>query len=631
VCGIAGWFGRVGTSTEQLETRCGAMLTAIAHRGPDDSGVWLDAALPLALGHRRLSVVELSAAGHQPMHSHDERFVIVFNGEIYNHVELRRRLDLSTQRAWRGHSDTETFLECICAWGLRAALEASVGMFAFALWDRHEKSLTLARDRMGEKPLYYGWQSGCFLFASEIKALRAHPAFDASCNWSAAAEFLRRNYVPSPHTIYEGIFKLPAATILTLPLQALKSGQPPDGEPQPYWSLADAAQRGAQSPFAGSYLEACDEIERLVVQAVKLQSVADVPVGAFLSGGVDSSLVVALMKTAATADVVTFSVGMSEAGLDESSYAQAVARHLGTRHIAHQLQPAEALAVIPQLPALWDEPLGDSSQIPTYVVSRIARQHVTVSLSGDGGDELFLGYAQYPIVASLWRTRALGHLPWNAALRALRLLPGSPAVAGYVRRAQVVVNAWRQPSAGRLARYWTDRYRQGPVPLVRQDEIRVAAMPELPDAAATAGLWDAGTYLPDDILVKVDRAAMANSLETRAPLLDHRLVELALSLPQDYKLHAGHQKRALKTVLYRYVPQSLVDRPKMGFALPMAHWLRSDLREWAQSLLDRIPAQSSPYDKRAIDAMWREHQSGRRDQTERLWGILSLLMFTSAP
>lgn len=612
-----------------MRAQCGAMLAAIAHRGPDDTGIWLNDELPLVLGHRRLAVVELSQAGHQPMISRDARFVIVFNGEIYNHDELRRQLERSQgvgPGGWRGHSDTETLLECISAWGLERALQASVGMFALALWDGVEKSLSLARDRLGEKPLYYGWQRGNFLFGSELKALRAHADFGAGCNWEAVAAFLRHNYVPSPHTIYEGIRKVLPGTVLRLPLASLK-GLEVSPPARTYWSLGDVGRRGSDSPFKGSFHDAVDQLEGLAARAVRQQSIADVSVGAFLSGGVDSSLVVALMKASGTSDVLTFSVGMPEAGLDESVHAEAVARQLGTRHLAHRLTPSEAMRVIPLLPEIWDEPLGDSSQIATYVVSRIARQHVTVSLSGDGGDELFLGYAQYPLVELLWRSRALGRMPWRPVLGAMQMLCRHPRIAAIQRRGEAVAGAWRQSDAGALSRYWADRYRQGRIPLRQYSAAKPMSLPLLGHAAATAGLWDAGTYLPDDILVKVDRAAMFNSLETRAPLLDHRIVEFALSLPQTYKLSGKQQKRVLRAVLYRHVPQSLVDRPKMGFAIPLASWLRCELREWVESLLNRIPPHSSPYDRTAIESMWQEHLSGRRDHTDRMWGILSLLMF----
>jgi asparagine synthase (glutamine-hydrolysing) len=628
VCGVAGYFGAPGAPAAALADQCRGMLKAIAYRGPDDSGVWTDVRLPLVLGHCRLSVLELSEAGHQPMVSHDHQYVIVFNGEIYNHSELRARLQQEGAvhaAAWRGNSDTETLLACIAAWGVKTALASTVGMFAFALWDARAQELTLARDRMGEKPLYYGWQGASFLFGSELKALQAHGGFQARCNWKAACAFLRFNFVPAPHSIYEGIHKLLPGTFLRLTLDDLTCRRTP--QPAPYWSLSERAVYGQQEPFRGTFDEAVDQLEVLVRQAVQLQSIADVPVGAFLSGGVDSSLVVALMRSATSARVLTFSVGMPASGLDESAHAAAVAAHLGTQHTAFRMEPEEALALIPRLPEVWDEPLGDSSQIPAFIVSRLARRHVTVSLSGDGGDELFLGYAQHGLVQSLWAGRALGTLPWGPVLGILKMFDSVQSVAEVSRRADAVIRAWRQPNPGALGRYWVDRYRQGPVPLRVPSEATALQFPILPGAAATAALWDAGTYLPDDILVKVDRAAMSNSLETRAPLLDHRIVEFALSLPQTFKLAGAEQKRVLKAVLYRQVPRKLVDRPKMGFAIPLSGWLRNELRDWAESSLSSIPAESSPFDRKTILAMWHEHLNGQRDHTERLWGVLSLLAF----
>jgi asparagine synthase (glutamine-hydrolysing) len=630
MCGIAGYLATGNAAAEEVASRCASMLARIVHRGPDDSGIWTSSQPVVALGHRRLAILEMSAAGHQPMTSADGRFVVVFNGEIYNHLALRARLeDEGVAVRWRGHSDTETLLECAARWGIEPTLQSCVGMFALALWDLRDGELILARDRMGEKPVYYGWQRDAFLFGSELKALRAHPAFEGRIDWGAAAAFLRRNFVPAPHCIYEGIHKLLPGTLLRLTRQHVASREMP--VPRPYWSLSDAAMAGAERPFEGSFDDAVDHLEVLLRESVALQSVADVPVGAFLSGGVDSSAVVALMRAAPGADVRTFSIGMPEAGMDESRHAQAVAQHLGTRHVQHVVQPAEALEIIPRLPQIWDEPLGDSSQVPTYIVSRIARRDVTVALSGDGGDELFLGYAQYGLYQRLWRLRRLGHLPWRGLLGPLSIAArAAPPLQDALRRAEAVVKAWRQTDVAALDRFWSDRYRSGPVPLARQGGAAARSFPLLPDVASTAALSDAGTYLPDDILVKVDRASMAHSLETRAPLLDHRVVEFALSLPPEYKMTGGEQKRVLKEVLYRHVPRALVDRPKMGFSIPLAHWLRHELRDWVEALVADIPASGSPFDRGAVERLWREHVEGRRDHTERLWGVISLLQFARA-
>lgn len=627
MCGIAG-FIHLGASRDISSSRLAAMLKPIHHRGPDDGGVWVDEQHGVALGHRRLSILDLSPAGHQPMASACGRFVIVFNGEIYNHLDLRRDLEKSNLLpigGWRGHSDTETLLACFAAWGIDKTIQSTVGMFALAVCDRHQKSLTLARDRIGEKPLYYGWQNDVFLFGSELKSLRAHPAFNGEMDWHAASTFLRLNYIPAPSSIYQGISKLVPGTFLQLTQSHIQQGTLPP--PVPYWSLGVAAKRGLETPYTGSFSDAVDELETLVRQAVQLQSVADVPVGAFLSGGVDSSTVVAMMQSATTSKVTTFSIGMPDAKMDESQYAAGVAKYLGTNHVEHIIQPNEALDLISRLPEIWDEPFADSSQIPTYLVSQLAKQQVTVALSGDGGDEFFLGYPQYAFYQKLWRTRHFGKLPWNAAFAALSPLAKNQRVGSVLRRSKSLVNAWRQPAAQALNRYWMDRYRQGSVPLMEQRGVTMLNFPILSDAATTAGVWDASTYLPDDILVKVDRAAMANSLETRAPLLDHRIIEFAYRLPLKYKLQRGVGKKVLREVLYRHVPKQLVDRPKMGFSIPLAAWLKNELRPWAENLLNQIPDDSEHFNKPMIDQLWKEHLSGQRVYTEQLWGVLSLLGF----
>ena len=627
MCGIAG-FIHLGANRDVSSSRLSVMLQNIYHRGPDDGGVWLDEQLGLAIGHRRLSILDSSSAGHQPMTSSCGRFVISFNGEIYNHLDLRKDLEKSNllpMGGWRGHSDTETLLACLAAWGVEKTLQSAVGMFALALWDKHEKSLTLARDRIGEKPLYYGWQNGVFLFGSELKALKAHPAFSGEMDWNAASTFLRLNYIPAPSSIYKGVFKLVPGTFLQVKQHHAQQGTL--SIPMPYWSLGEAAQRGLANPFTGSFSDAVDELETLVRQAVQLQSVADVPVGAFLSGGIDSSTVVAMMQSSTTSKVTTFSIGMPDARMDESQHAAAVARHLGTNHVEHVIQPHEALDLIPRLSEIWDEPLADSSQIPTYLVSQLARQQVTVALSGDGGDEVFLGYPQYALYQKLWKARHLGKLPWNSAFAASEPLAKNQRLGPLLRRSQSIVGAWRQPDTRALNQYWQDRYRDGNVPLTEQRGVKMLDFPVLLDAATTAGLWDAGTYLPDDILVKVDRAAMANSLETRAPLLDHRIIEFAFRLPLEHKLQNGVGKKILREVLYRHVPKKIVDRPKMGFSIPMAAWLTKDLRPWAEDLLSKIPGDSELFNKPMINGLWQDHLSGRRVNTEQLWGVLSLLGF----
>lgn len=622
MCGITGFIEK-DFSRELAQRRLFNMLSKLNHRGPDDGGIWCDDQYGVSLGHRRLSILDLSPAGHQPMSSACGRYVIVFNGEIYNHLDLRR--SLSAEIIWRGHSDTETLLSCFTAVGIEETLKSTVGMFAFALWDRLDKTLTLARDRIGEKPLYYGWQQGVFLFGSELKALCAHPSFERTADWNAASTFLRLNYIPAPATIYRGIYKLVPGTTICLTQANIQQKSLPNTKP--YWSLGDVALNGLESPFTGGFDQAVDELEALVRRSVQLQSVADVPVGAFLSGGIDSSTVVAMMTTATTSKVTTFSIGMPDAKMDESRHAAAVAKHLGTNHVEHIIQPREALELIPRLSEIWDEPFADSSQIPTYLVSQLARKQVTVALSGDGGDEFFLGYPHYELYQKIWRYRQLGKLPWNAAFAALLPLSSHRRLDVVLRRAKSIVGAWRQPDSQALNRYWVDRYRQGNVPLAQQQGVGLLKFPLLSDPANTAGLWDAGTYLPDDILVKVDRASMANSLETRAPLLDHRIIEFAYRLPSQYKLHGGLGKKVLREVLFRQVPKQIVDRPKMGFSIPLEAWLRKELRPWAENLLEQVPRDSEHFDKPMIQQLWAEHLSGRRAHTEQLWGVLNLVPF----
>ena len=627
MCGFAG-FIQNNVGQESMSSMMDGMLKSIRHRGPDDGGIWIDEQHGVALGHRRLSILDLSPAGHQPMESACGRFILVFNGEIYNHLDIRRLLEKSNLlpiRGWRGHSDTETLLACFSVWGVEKTLKLTVGMFALALWDKFEQSLTLARDRVGEKPLYYGWQNGVFLFASELKSLRVHPAFSGEIDWHASSTFLRLNYIPAPSSIYHGILKLLPGTFLKLTQANVK--QRKCSEVIPYWSQVDVARQGTENPYTGTFADAVDELEILVRQAVQLQSVADVPVGAFLSGGIDSSTVVAMMKSATTSKVTTFSIGMPDVKFDESKHAAAVARHLGTNHVEFTIRPQDVLDLIPGLSDVWDEPFADSSQIPTYLVSKLAKQQVTVALSGDGGDEFFLGYGQYALYQKIWKTRYLGKLPWDFVFDALLPINKGFRASSLLRRTKLLVNAWRQNDVQALNRYWMDRYRQGKVPLMEQHGVKMLDFPVLGDAATTAGLCDAGSFLPDDILVKVDRAAMANSLETRAPLLDHRIIEFAYHLPIQYKLGNGIGKRVLREVLYRHVPRKIVDRPKMGFTIPLGGWLVNELRPWAENLLDQIPDDSDHFNKPMIDQMWREHLSGQCVHTEQLWGMLSLLGF----
>lgn len=631
MCGFAGVYGR--PSSEDNLRRMGL---AIAYRGPDDSGIWIDPEAALGFVHRRLSIVDLSPAGHQPMASACERYIIAFNGEIYNHSDLRQSLEHPN---WRGHSDTETLLAAIATWGLEAALKQCVGMFAFALWDRKTKCLTLARDRLGEKPLYYGWQGDVFLFGSELKALKSHPAFRAEIDHDALTLFLRHNAIPAPYSIYQGIHKLPPGTFLQL-----HAGKR-DAQPVAYWSAQMAAEAGQRNLFRGNDADAGAELERLLGQAVKGQMVADVPLGAFLSGGIDSSTVVALMQAQSARPVKTFTIGFNEADYNEADHAHAVARYLGTEHTELYVTPQDAMDVIPSLSAIYDEPFADSSQIPTCLVSRLARQHVTVCLSGDGGDELFGGYNRYFWARNLWRK--LGWMPrplraavagvlttvppasWNTAFQKLeQWLPARLRYANPGDKLHKVAEILAVRSPEEIYLGLVSHWRQ-PVQLVPgSNEPRTlltdpAHRVDLPDFEHRMMYLDTVTYLPDDILTKVDRAAMSVSLETRVPLLDHRLVEFAWTLPLDMKIRHGQGKWLLRQVLYRHVPQSLMERPKMGFGVPIDQWLRGPLKTWAAALIE--PARLTRegiFDPAPIQRKWLEHQAGVRNWSYYLWDVL---------
>lgn len=653
MCGFAGFLGHGSASMHPshalFQHLAVAMAQQIAHRGPDDSGVWVDAETGIALAHRRLSILDLSSAGHQPMVSAGDRYVMVFNGEIYNHLELRRELETGSlpidmqphpsSKVWRGHSDTETLLAGFEAWGVEVTLKKTVGMFAIALWDRAERTLCLARDRMGEKPLYYGWQDGTFLFGSELKALKAHPAFRAEINRDALTLQMRHNYIPAPYSIYRGIAKLQPGCLLTVSMSRR--------EPcvMPYWSTKQAVVDGLRQPFLGSVGEAVDALDKLLKEAVSRQMMADVPLGAFLSGGVDSSAIVALMQAQSGRPVKTFTIGFREKGYNEAEHAKAVARHLGTEHTELYVSPKEAMDVIPRLPTLYDEPFSDSSQIPTFLVSQMTRQHVTVSLSGDAGDELFGGYNRYFWAKALWRKlerfppsvrRALAisitRVPsskWNNLFSMMSpLLPKRLRYANpghKLHKLSELLSAQRPEQIyHRLVSHW-----EHPEDIVIGASEPSTALtndaewPEFVDFEHRMMYLDAITYLPDDILVKVDRAAMGVSLETRVPFLDHRVVEFAWRLPLSMKIRDGQGKWILRQVLYKYVPKELIERPKMGFGVPIDSWLRGPLRDWAEELLSPSRLlQEGYFNPIPIRAKWDEHLSGQRDWHYYLWDVL---------
>ena len=645
MCGITGYLGAPGTTAgEELACVARRMSDRIRHRGPDDSGVWVDAEAGVALGHRRLSIIDLSPEGHQPMLSASGRFVLIFNGEIYNYEQIRRELAKSgAALEWRGHSDTEVMLAAFERWGIRGALERFNGMFAFALWDRGERTLYLSRDRLGEKPLYYGWMGGAFLFGSELKALRAHPAWRGEIDRGALALYMRHNYVPAPYSVYRNVAKLPAGALLTLPWGGGVPGRAPTIDP--YWSAREVAEEAAERPFAGTDAEALEELDLLLRDAVSIRMHADVPLGAFLSGGVDSSAIVALMQAQSSRPVRTFSIGNTVDAYNEAPYAKAVAAHLGTDHTELYVTPEEARDVIPRLPAMYDEPFADSSQIPTFLVSALARQHVTVSLSGDGGDELFGGYNRYFWGRAIWRSvgwvpravraavasgiRAVPPRRWDAlagrmaplfprSLRVRRVgdnahkLAGILGVTDPIEMYRGLVTHWEDPSAivraeGEPSTVLTDR----------------SQWPRTGNFTRHMMALDLVTYLPDDILVKVDRASMAVSLEARVPFLDHRVVEFASRLPLSMKIRGSMGKLLLRRLLFRYVPQKLIDRPKMGFGVPVDGWLRGPLREWAESLLDPARLRRDGFIAEApVGQRWRDHLAGRSNWSYLLWDVL---------
>jgi len=637
MCGLTGFLGRSAMEhRDEVNGVLTHMAQAIESRGPDAFGAWADPEAGIALSHRRLAIVDLTPAGAQPMVSAGGRYVLAFNGEIYNHLKLRAELD---GVAWRGHSDTETLLAGLEAWGVEAMLHRVVGMFAFALWDREQRVLTLARDRLGEKPLYYGWQGDVFLFGSELKALKAHPAFRAEIDRDALTLFLRHNAIPAPYSIYLGIYKLPPGTFLQL-----HAGQK-DARPVAYWSARSVAEAGQRNLFRGSDAEAVTELERLLGQAVGGQMVADVPLGAFLSGGIDSTTIVALMQAQSARPVKTFTIGFNEAGYNEAEHAHAVARHLGTEHTELYVMPQDAIDVIPGLSAVYDEPFADSSQIPTCLVSRLARQHVTVSLSGDGGDELFGGYNRYFWARNIWRKLGWAPRPlraalagvmttvppalWNTAFQKLeqwlpaRLRYANPGDKLHKVAEILAVRSPEEIYLG-LVSHW-----KNPAQLVpgSHEPLTLLTDPgqqvDLPDFEHRMMYLDTVTYLPDDILTKVDRAAMYVSLETRVPLLDHRVVEFAWGLPLHMKIRHGHGKWLLRQVLHRHVPQSLMDRPKMGFGVPIDQWLRGPLKPWAAALIE--PARlirEGIFDPAPIQRKWLEHQAGTRNWAYYLWDVL---------
>ena len=655
MCGIVGMIAARAGNLQLIERLAGTLV----HRGPDDGGSWVDEEARLGFGHRRLAILDLSPQGHQPMHSADGRWVITYNGEIYNHLDLRKELEAARSApkgGWRGTSDTETLLQAVATWGLDATLSRACGMFAFGLWDRLNRKLYLARDRFGEKPLYYGWVGGDFIFASELKAARAHPQFSNQVSRRALGALASRTYVPAPLSIYERLFKLPPGSILEV-----GTGAPAEAADEPpragggsgavrlrtYWSYADALKRGLDNPIADEEA-ALEELDRCLGEAVRVQAIADVPVGAFLSGGIDSSTIVALYQKHSAIPVRSFTIGFEDSHFDEAVSARAVAAHLGTIHEEKRVTSREAAAVIPLLPAMFDEPFGDSSQIPTFLVSSFARQRVTVALSGDGGDELFAGYLRYQQALSFWRT--LGRIPLGArraGASALRRVPfgvwtAADSLVGASRRSPLSGKVYKALGAAASVRTFDDLYStyldqwpSGGSPVLGAS-AGAEPFPLDPGFAASDALkmtyCDTLAYLPDDILCKVDRAAMAVSLETRVPFLDHRVAELAARIPMSMKLGRDGGKWIVRKLLSKHLPDELFDRPKSGFSMPMADWLRGDLRGWAEDLLDpaRMRAEGF-FDVARVRGRWRDNLDKRRNAAGSIWAILMFQAWLRSP
>ncbi len=630
MCGLTGIL--TNNSIESLQSDCSAMTEILRKRGPDDQGVWVDKNKGITLGHTRLAVIDLSKSGRQPMMSNNGRWVLVYNGEIYNHIEIRKEL-ISLGINFRGDSDTETLLEAIATWGVENTVSKLIGMFAFAVWDSKLNLLSLVRDRMGIKPLYYGNFNGLFLFGSELKALRAHKGWSPCINRDALASFMRHNYVPAPMSIYQNVFKLEAGCILKVRL-----GEEP--KINSYWSLSNIVQRASYNRIDFNDFEATNKLNELLLDAVGRRMISDVPLGAFLSGGIDSSLVVALMQAQSSSPINTFTIGFEESNYNEAEHAAIIAKHLKTNHSELYVSSDDALNVIPKLPDIYDEPFSDSSQIPTFLVSELARQHVTVALSGDGGDECFAGYDRYFLAERIQRSRK--RLP-DSFLNGLSLMINSIKSGRLRAFSNAMPTCLTDSKFGEkirkipdillqnddeLYRYLLSHWKNPNELVLNSEEKKGAIWDEaiqgfLPEYIERMEYLDYHTYLPDDILTKIDRASMANSLEARVPLIDHRVVEFSWQLPLKFKIRNGKSKWLMRQVLQKYVPQELFERPKMGFGVPLDNWLRGPLREWADSLLNENRIRQEGYlNSKLISKKWQEHLSGKKNWQYYLWDIL---------
>jgi asparagine synthase (glutamine-hydrolysing) len=635
MCGIAGYFSIKDDVNENILKK---MAESLIHRGPNYQGTWIDNDSKIGFAHSRLSILDTSSAGNQPMISQTGRFVICFNGEIYNHLDMRKKLaNAGYSISYNSQSDTETILCCFEFWGIKKTLIECVGMFAFAVFDKKLNKLFLGRDRFGEKPLYYGWQKRIFYFASELKAIRKHLNFNPEMNQDALQEYMKYSYIPAPLSIYKGIQKLTPGCILTISLDK------PEGNMsiESFWNLSKVAANAQQSMFSGTDIDALNEVEQLLTQSVRGQQLSDVPLGAFLSGGIDSSLIVALMQSQSSRPVNTFTIGFKEDAYNEAKFAAQVASHLGTNHNEIYVDANDIMNVIPSLPELYDEPFADSSQLPTYLVSQLARQYVTVSLSGDGGDEIFGGYNRYMqagrfnkyprFLRKAIASSILNFSPvqLNQAYQLFKpMLPGSLKSSNPGNHLIKIAGILSLDSNWEIYQKLVTIGSNNDI-LINKTNFRSGSkehfdfFPEQTDFASRMMMTDSLTYLPDDILCKVDRAAMGVSLETRVPFLDHRVASFAWSLPLNFKIREGKGKWLLRELLYKYVPKNLIERPKMGFGLPIDSWLRSPLRDWAESLLNEKDLNDLGYiNTQKVRVMWNEHLSGRKNLQYELWNIL---------
>ena len=635
MCGITGYFS-VKSDVKKNVLR--SMAESLLHRGPDHQGIWIANDAKIGFAHTRLSILDTSSAGHQPMSSFSGRFIICFNGEIYNHLEMRKRLaDSGHSISYKSQSDTETILCCFEIWGIKKTIQETVGMFAFAVFDNKDNKLILGRDRFGEKPLYYGWQGHYFYFASELKAIRKHPSFQPELDHDALQQYMQYAYIPAPLSIYKGIQKLNPGNLLSISLNETAGNM----RMESYWDLSEIASNAQQMQFSGSDYDALVELERMLIQSVKDQQLSDVPLGAFLSGGIDSSLIVALMQSQSSRPVNTFTIGFKEDAYNEAKFASEVASHLGTNHNEIYVGANDVMDVIPSLPQLYDEPFADSSQLPTYLVSRLARQHVTVSLSGDAGDEIFGGYNRYMQAGRF--NKYPGFLRKSIAKIILQFTPAQldrayqlikPMLPGSLRSSNPGNHMVKIASILSLDSDWEiyqklvsvgsiENLLSGGTDIRSDSKKYFDSLKPGADFASRMMLTDSLTYLPDDILCKVDRAAMGVSLETRVPFLDHRLIDFAWTLPLNMKIRDGKGKWILRQLLYKYVPENLIERPKMGFGLPIDSWLRGPLRDWAEDLLNEKDISDSGYlNAVEVKRIWNEHQAGKKNLQFKLWNIL---------